>query len=67
MTPRWPSLSKFGHRIVFDDARWRSINANLSSVILDEAWNWGYARFDELVTTQSKLPWIFIGECDKSV
>ena len=50
---------------MFDDAR--SINAKLSSAILDKAWNWAFARFDELVTTQSKLPWIYIGECDKSV
>ena len=44
-------LIKFlaGDRIVFDDTH--SINAKISSAILDKAWNWGYARFHELVTT----------------
>jgi hypothetical protein len=35
-------------------------------VILNNDWNWGSARSDDLVTIISKLPLADIGECDKA-
>ena len=49
------------------DGPFSSIDAKLSSVILNMAYNWSNARSDDLVTILSKLPWIAIGECDKAV
>ena len=48
------------------DGPFSSIDAKLSSVILNMAQNWSNARSDDLVTILSKLPWIAIGECDKA-
>ena len=56
---------KIGHGIVYDAVS--SINAKLSSVILDKALNWSYVRCDDLVTILCNLSWIAIGECDKAV
>ena len=51
--------------MIYDAAS--AVKAKLSSVILNRAWNWGYARSDDLLTIISKLLMVEIGEYDKAV
>lgn len=52
-------FDKYGFRVVYDACS--KIDAKLSSVIKDGDWNWLPARFDDLVSIQSRLPFVKVG------
>jgi hypothetical protein len=56
---------KYGHRVVYDAAS-RS-DARVASVLKDQEWQWRPARSEELVSIQSKLCLITLGEEDRAV
>jgi hypothetical protein len=57
-------LAKYGFRPIYDAGS--QINAKLSSVIRDHHWNWPPARSDVLVSIQSQLSLVPLGDSDQA-
>jgi hypothetical protein len=56
---------QYGYRVVYDArSKW---DAKLSSVMEGKEWEWQPARSEELVSIQSKLPMVKIGEIYKAI
>ena len=58
-----PFYQKFDHRVVYDLGS--TVNAKVSSVMSNKAWNWGHARSKDIVAILSKLSLIDHVEEDK--
>lgn len=56
---------QYGYKVVYD-AR-SKMEAKLSSVIKRKWWEWQPAKSEDLVSIQSKLPMVKIGESDKPI
>jgi len=58
-------LDRYGPRVIYDAGS--SVNAKLSTIIRNGDWYWPFARSDNIVELQSKLPEVVIGDNDQPV
>jgi hypothetical protein len=63
--PCGPLLAKFGYRVIYDSHS--NLDARVVSVLRNGNWIWKPARSDELVTIQSRLSEIRLGDSDRPV
>jgi hypothetical protein len=58
-------LDTYGHRVIYDAQS--SLNAHLSSVLVNGQWSWRPARSEALVEIQCRIPEIVLGNSDKAI
>jgi hypothetical protein len=63
--PCGPLLDGFDFRVIYDSQS--SIDVKVASVLKNGEWHWKPARSEELVTIQSRLPKINLGDSDNPV
>jgi hypothetical protein len=56
---------QYGYKVVYDAQS--KMEAKLSSVIKGKKWEWQPAKSEDLVSIQSKLPMVKIGESGKPI